>query len=274
MFECDTAFPQDSYDTPDHVRRSIWEYLLLGTRASFYLRNFLVFARSGWLAGHTDFPASVQTKYSLMNLRIVETCGGKVHLRGLNNLSRPGGPFVIIGNHMSLLETAVLHAFVRPRLDFCFVIKESLLDVPFFGNIMRKLGCIAVTRSNPRDDFKKVMQEGTRRLREGASVIIFPQSSRSEVFDESRFNTIGIKLAKHASVPVIPLALRTDFLANGRFLKDLGPIRRNRPVWFEFGEPFDVTGSGKEEQARVVEFIESHLRDWGCSVEKGTPDHE
>ena len=38
-------FPGDSYDTPEHVRRSAWEYILFKTRLSFYLRNFLVFAR-------------------------------------------------------------------------------------------------------------------------------------------------------------------------------------------------------------------------------------
>lgn len=264
-------FPGDSYDTPENIRRSIWEYVFLGTRLSFYLRNFFVFCRSGWLAKHTSFNGEPQTRNSLDNLRIVESCGGRVHLRGLNNANKTNGPAVVIGNHMSLLETAVLHAFLRPRMPFCFVIKESLFHVPFFGNIMRRLGCIAVGRANPRDDFKHVMQEGKKRLEDGVSVIIFPQSSRSAVFDEEHFNTIGVKLAKHAGVPVLPLALRTDFLENGKWLKDLGPVRRNRPVWFEFGEPIRVEGSGKEEQQKVVDFIAGRLTEWGCEVRRTSP---
>jgi 1-acyl-sn-glycerol-3-phosphate acyltransferase len=51
-------------------------------------------------------------------------------------------------------------------------------------------------------------------------------------------------------------------------MKDLGPVRRERPVWFEFGEPFTVEGSGKEEQKRVVDFIASHLTEWGCEVRR------
>ena len=39
-FLCDNPFPNASYDTPENTRRSIWEYLLLGTRLSFYIRNF------------------------------------------------------------------------------------------------------------------------------------------------------------------------------------------------------------------------------------------
>lgn len=267
-FLCDNPFPNATYDTPENTRRSIWEYLLLGTRLSFYIRNFFVFCRSGYLAKHTEFTAETQTVYSLKNLRITESCGGKVHLRGLDNIDKINGPAVIIANHMSLLETAVIHAFLRPRKDFCFVIKQSLLDVPFFGNIMRKLGCIAVTRQNPRDDFKVVMSEGAKRLAEGKTVIIFPQHSRSAVFQEETFNTIGVKLAKHAGVPILPLALRTDFLQNGKLLKDLGPIRRKRPIWFEFGEPImEVKGTGKDEHKAVVNFIASRLKEWGCEVE-------
>ena len=264
-----TPFSEDSYDTPDDFPRSVWDYLLLGSRYSFYLRNFAVFAKVGSLAKAGILTAELQAGYSVKNLRITESCGGKVHLRGLHYLDSFSGPAVIISNHMSLLETAVLHAFVRPRRDFCFVIKRSLLDVPYFGHIMRFLRCIPVDRVNPRDDFKVVLEEGTKRLKEGKSVVIFPQSTRSEVFDPSQFNTIGIKLAKHAGVPVIPLALRTDFLSNGRLVKDLGPIRRDHPVWFEFGEPIgQIQGSGKEEHARIVRFIREKVKSWGGQVKE------
>jgi len=269
MFFCDNPFPGDSYDTPENTPRSIWDYILLGSRLSFYIRNFYVFSRSGYLAKHTEFSADTQTKYSLWNFRITESCGGRIHLRGLNNLDKVQGPAVMISNHQSLLETAVIHAFLRPRKDFCFVIKHQLMDVPLFGNIMRKLDCIPIGRSNPRDDFKIVMEEGKKRLAQGKTVIIFPQSTRSLVFDEAHFNTIGVKLAKHAGVPIIPMALRADFLGNGKLIKDLGPIHRDRPIWFAFGEPImEVKGTGKEEHRQVIDFIEKNLREWGCEVKE------
>ncbi|MBO7147995.1 MAG: 1-acyl-sn-glycerol-3-phosphate acyltransferase [Lentisphaeria bacterium] len=262
-----TEFSNDSYDTPEDFPRSLWEYAVLGSRLSFYIRNFYVFARVGTIAKQGRLTAERQADYSLKNIRIMESCGGRLHLRGLNNLSAFEEPAVIISNHMSLLETAVMHAFLRPRRDFCFVIKRSLLDVPFFGHIMRNLECIPVDRVNPRDDFKTVMEVGKQRLEQGKSVIIFPQSTRSAVFDAAQFNTIGVKLAKHAGAPIIPLALRTDFLENGKMVKDLGPIRRKNPVWFEFGEPIlKVSGSGKEEHAQIVDFIQKRVIEWGGKV--------
>ncbi len=260
-------FPGNSYDTPDQVRSSLFDWLLLRTRASFYIRNFYVFYRSGKACRQGVFTQNMQTANSLDNFRIIESCGGKFHLRGLDNSAKSDSPVVIIGNHMSLLETAVLHAFLRPRRDFCFVIKQQLFDVPYFGDIMRHLNCIGVGRTNPRDDFRAVIEEGAERLKAGKSVVVFPQASRSAVFHAEHFNTIGVKLAKAAGVPIVPLALRTDFLENGTLIKDLGPIRRKKPIHFEFGEPIaPVTGNGKAEQAEIVEFITSRLRDWGCEV--------
>jgi 1-acyl-sn-glycerol-3-phosphate acyltransferase len=260
-------FPNDSYDTPVDSERGLFDKLCLGWRGSFYLRNFHVFAVTGMHGKAGTLDQEIQTRQSLKNFRIVENCGGRIHLRGLDNSSKFDAPAVIIGNHMSLLETAVMHAFLRPRRDFTFVIKRSLLDVPFFGNIMRALNAIPVDRVNPREDFKAVMEGGLKRLSAGQSVIVFPQSTRSSTFDPAEFNSIGVKLAKHAGVPIIPLDLRTDFLENGRKFRDLGPIRRENPVWFEFGEPMmKVAGSGKAEQEAIVEFIKDRLKSWGGKV--------
>lgn len=262
-------FPGDSYDTPEHVKGSFLDLLLFRTRASFYLRNFYVFYRSGSACRKGDFPQNRQTGNSYQNILITESCGGKFHLRGLNNIDKVKGPVLFISNHMSLLETAVMHAFMRPRKDFCFVIKEQLFRVPYFGDIMRTLGCIGVGRKKPRDDFRAVIEEGKKTLAGGKSIVIFPQASRSTVFDENHFNTIGVKLAKAAGVPVIPTALKTDFLGNGKLIKDLGPIHRDREIYFEFGEPImKIEGSGKQEQQQIIDFIESRLLSWGCEVRK------
>lgn len=268
-FLTETPFTEDSYDTPENFPRSIWEYFCLGSRLSFYIRNFHVFYDSGKRSRTGDFDFQAIADHALQNVRITESCGGKIHVRGLNNLSKFKEPAVIIANHMSLLETACLHAFIMPRRDFCFVIKRSLFDVPFFGDIMRHMDCIAVDRVNPRDDFKIVMEEGKKRLDAGRSVVIFPQHTRSEVFDPDTFNSIGVKLAKQASAPIIPLALRTDFLANGKWIKDLGPIRRKNPVWFQFGEPvMKVEGTGKAEHTLIADFIAGKVKEWGGKVKE------
>jgi 1-acyl-sn-glycerol-3-phosphate acyltransferase len=143
-----------------------------------------------------------------------------------------------------------------------FVVKRSLLTYPFFGPIMRARDPVVVDRRNPREDFEAVLRGGLERLQRGISIVVFPQSTRMERFDPGQFNTIGIKLARRAGVPVIPLALRTDFWRNGSILKEVGRIRPERTVYFRFGAPFRITGNGKEEHHRIIAFIQSSLAEW------------
>ena len=84
----------------------------------------------------------------------------------------------------------------------------KLLNVPIFRVYLGN--CIAVTRKNPTEDFKKVMSQGAEMISRGWSIIVFPQAMRSAVFDPSQFNTLGVKLARKARVPVIPLAVKTS----------------------------------------------------------------
>lgn len=256
-------FAGDAYDTPESMRKSMLYRLSLGSRWYFYLNNFGIFARTGRCGRRRRLDKERQIYYSNKNFRLVEKCGGRIHLRGLENLRDVSGePVVLIGNHMSLLETALFHAVAREYLDFTFVIKQSLLTVPFFRDIMRSLGAIPVGRENPRDDLRAVLGDGKKVLESGRSIIIFPQSTRSETFDAAKFNSIGIKLAKSAGVRVLPFALKTDFLGNGKYLRDMGPVRPKRGVYFEFAPARAVEGNGQALQQEIIGFIQSRLASW------------
>lgn len=256
-------FAGDAYDTPESMRKSMLYRLSLGSRWYFYLNNFGIFARTGRCGRRGRLDKERQIYYSNKNFRLVEKCGGRIHLRGLENLRDVSGePVVLIGNHMSLLETALFHAVAREYLDFTFVIKQSLLTVPFFRDIMRSLGAIPVGRENPRDDLRAVLGDGKKVLESGRSIIIFPQSTRSETFDAAKFNSIGIKLAKSVGVRVLPFALKTDFLGNGKYLRDMGPVRPKRGVYFEFAPARAVEGNGQVLQQEIIGFIQSRLASW------------
>ena len=189
-----------------------------------------------------------------------------MHIRGMQYLQELSGPVVFVSNHMSTFETQILPGIIVPHQEVTFVVKESLLTHKLFGPIMRFQRPVAVKRDNPREDFKRVMEDGQKILDGGRSIIIFPQSTRDRVFDPEQFNTLGVKLAARAGVPIVPVALKTDFWDNGKGIKDFGPLKRKRHVHFEFGAPLMVTGSGKETQEQVLDFILSRLRHWGTPI--------
>lgn len=262
----------DSYDTPAATPKSRLFRLPGCRRWYFYAGNFGIFCRAGRSGKAGKLDKNAQIFYSSGNIRLIERCGGKVHLRGLANLRAVADrPVVLIGNHMSLLETAVFHAVIREYVDFSFVVKESLLKVPYFREILLALGAIPVTRSNPREDLKTVLTQGKKLLQSGRSLIVFPQSTRSGEIDPEKFNSLGVKIAKSAGVPVVPFALKTDFLANGRWIRDLGAVRPEREVWFEFAPAMEISGNGQTEQQAIVDFITSRVAAWRSAESKKDP---
>jgi 1-acyl-sn-glycerol-3-phosphate acyltransferase len=230
---------------------------------SFYWRVVGIVWRARRLAVRGRYDDMPYCASALTTLRAVERCGGTVEVTGLEHVRATPGPVVVIGNHMSSLETFGLAAFMLPDKPVTFVVKQSLLSHPFFGPVMRSREPIAVGRRNPREDLKAVLTQGVAKLAAGTSIIVFPQSTRRVEFVAPHFNSIGAKLAERAGVPVIPMALRTDFWGNGRRVKDCGPVGRCREVRFAFGPAIPAGTPARQTHAAVVEFLRLHLPAWG-----------
>ena len=192
-------------------------------------------------------------------IHALESIGVRLTIRGVEHLREFDGPCVIVSNHMSMLETTILPAIVPPLKEATFVVKESLLTYPVFGHVMKAFNPIPVTRANVRHDFKLMMEGGLERLQAGISLIIFPQTTRTLHFDPAEFNSIGVKLAKRANVPLVPLALISDAWQNGRMLKDFGKLDASREVKLCFGKPLRVNGRGDEEHQQVIDLIQQFL---------------
>jgi 1-acyl-sn-glycerol-3-phosphate acyltransferase len=106
------------------------------------------------------------------------------------------------------------------------------------------------------------LDQGFNYLRENISILIFPQTTRSLDFNPSNFNTLGIKLAKRSQLPIVPIALKTDAWGIGRLVKDIGKIDPAKPVRMAFGDPIYITGNGRHEHQRIIQFIENKLNGW------------
>jgi 1-acyl-sn-glycerol-3-phosphate acyltransferase len=259
-----------SYSTPENVERKLFYRLFGGLDIVYKSAIMGVILKGGSMARHKRWNRETWLDLSLDIWRAVENCGGKLEVSGCEHAAATNGPSVIVSNHMSLLETFAIPSIVLPFQHMTFVVKESLTKMPLFKDVMMGVQPISLSRTNPRDDLKKLMQEGTRMLENGRSVVVFPQATRSTTLKPAEFNSIGIKLAKRAGVPVLPLALKTDFHGLGKVIKDFGPVDRSKKVHFKFGQPMTVTGNGKSELDTCLDFIGTNLINWGGNVETST----
>lgn len=244
-----------SYTSPNHPTPSF-------PSLRFYSKLIGIFISEG-IKASKSYTGDDWVHASMRVLRALESSGVKLTIEGMEQITALDTPAIFIGNHMSTLETFILPALVQSRKDVTFVVKESLVRYPFFKHVLLSRDPIIVGRANPREDLKNVLNGGLERLQAGRSIIIFPQSTRATQLNKRHFNTIGVKLAKKAQVPVIPVALKTDAWSQGKRIKDLGPILPNVPVHITFGAPLAIESTnGKEEHEQIYNFIEAHLNTW------------
>jgi 1-acyl-sn-glycerol-3-phosphate acyltransferase len=229
----------------------------------FFYTQFLIYCfRFSRLAKQGKFDAEQWWHGSLLTLQALEKVGVEIEVTGSKVMEAVDGPCVFIANHMSTLETICLPAVIQPYKDCTFIVKRGIVEYPVFKHIMRSRNPIVVDRVNPREDLKVVMEEGCKILDGGRSIVVFPQTTRTVTFEPEQFNTIGVKLAKRANVPVIPLALKTDAWGIGNLVKEFGPIDPSKKVHVAFGAPLTIQSRGGDEHKQIVEFIQQQMQRW------------
>lgn len=255
-------FESDSYISPVKEKRSLWDKIIHCNRLYFTVKYAGIVFRTRREAIRGIYDTRAWADSSFYIFKFIEKAGGVFRISGMENISKDPGPVLFIGNHMSTLETMVLPGIIAPHREVTFVVKESLVKHPLFGHVMRSRDPIVVGRTDPRKDFEAVMTKGMELLSKGTSVVIFPQSTRSVEFNPEEFNSLGVKLARKAGVNVVPVALKTDFWRQGKVIRELGPLDSSKIIYIKFGEPFPVTGSGKTENQKIIDFIQESLKEW------------
>jgi len=229
----------------------------------YYPRVYRIVSKAAKLSKAGLFDRKTWALSSQSTLKALESVGVNITIENLAVVANLKSSCVFVGNHMSTLEAFVLPGIIQPYRDVTFVVKKSLIDYPIFKHVMRSCDPVVVEYNSPRDDLKTMLKSGLERLEKDVSLVVFPQGSRTTTFDAADFNSIGVKIAKRASVPIVPVALRTDaWGSNGSLVRDFGRIQPSCPVHFSFGEPMEVESNGRDCQEQIIRFIEQKYRQW------------
>ena len=258
----------DTYSTPPEAKG----LNLLGSTFTFYSKIIKVFLYSNNMVRRNIYHQYNWIHSSLDILHASEKAGVKYEIEGMNNLTAVDGPVIFISNHMSTLETLTLPAIIHPIKKIVFITKKELTSYPIFGPINSARHPIIVGRTNPREDLKLVFSEGAERLKQGRSIVVFPQRTRSAYFNPKQFNSLGIKLAKQNNVPIIPITLLTDCWANGKYIKEFGSIDISKTARFKFGTP--ISSDNPDAQEKIIDFIKENLINWGAGNYIIDPQHQ
>jgi 1-acyl-sn-glycerol-3-phosphate acyltransferase len=125
-----------------------------------------------------------------------------VTLAGTEHL--PDGPVIFMSNHQSNFDIFALLAAMPRQIHW--IAKKELFDIPLFGPSMRRGGYIPLDRGDGRKALQS-MDEAAATIRQGKSVVLFPEGTRTPDGRLLPFKRGGFILARKAAVPVVPVTI-------------------------------------------------------------------
>jgi 1-acyl-sn-glycerol-3-phosphate acyltransferase len=132
-------------------------------------------------------------------------CSGiKVIVEGLDQID-PAGSYIFISNHLSYIDTPT--ALANIPVQFRFLAKRGLFQIPLLGTHLSRAGHIPVPRDDPRGSVKTMQLAAEVIQKKKISLLIFPEGGRSHHGVLRPFKEGGAYIAIRAGVPVVPIIL-------------------------------------------------------------------
>jgi 1-acyl-sn-glycerol-3-phosphate acyltransferase len=177
----------------------------------------------------------------------------KITVTGAQNLN-PTRSYIYMPNHQSNADIPLLLG--RLPVQFRWLAKAELFKIPLFGRAMRGVGYISIDRSNRKSAFAS-LERAARTIRDGTSVLIFPEGTRSRDGRILPFKKGGFVLAVDSGVPIVPVIIRgtRDIIPKGRFMI------RPAPVTMEILEPVATADYTRKTKDALLERIRAILVD-------------
>lgn len=192
---------------------------------------------------------------------ILRVSGIRVNINGFDRewVKRPN---IYMSNHQSNFDIPVLLSALPAQ--FRWLAKAELFKIPIFGSSMRGAGAISIDRSNRKSAFAS-LNLAAKMIRNGTSVMIFPEGTRSDDGQLLPFKKGGFVLAVDAAVPIVPIVITGthEIMPKGRLL-----IRR-RSVCIEVGLPVQSSDYTRKTKDDLMVRVRNAMVEKHCVPERG-----
>jgi 1-acyl-sn-glycerol-3-phosphate acyltransferase len=178
--------------------------------------------------------------------------GVKVNITGLENIGNRG-PYIFVSNHQGWFD--IFAALGKLPIRFSWLAKEELFKVPILGHAMLRAGYISIDRRDHRKAIDS-MNKAAEVIRQGTSVFIFPEGTRSADGVIRDFKKGAFVLAVKSQQPVVPISISGSYrilLKNSREIHP-GEIR------FSIGKPIETGGTDAASRDLLIEEVREAIR--------------
>lgn len=172
--------------------------------------------------------------------KMVRVAGSTVQVNGLENVPKDK-PVLVVSNHQSNMDIPVLLGFLNKPIGF--VSKAEIKKFPLVPTWMELMNCVFMDRSNRRQSLQAI-KDGIELLKNGHSIVIFPEGTRSKGGEMGEFKAGSFHLAVKAGVAILPVTLEGTykmFEENGNRMKPAqATVTISKPITPEQYASMDV----------------------------------
>jgi 1-acyl-sn-glycerol-3-phosphate acyltransferase len=182
---------------------------------------------------------------------ILFAAGVKLEIEGLDKFDKTKS-YIFIGNHQSHFD--VFAVFTAIPLTARFMAKKELYKIPIFGWALAATGTVKIDRSN-RENSISSMNDALARIRQGVSVIVFPEGTRSEDGQIKAFKKGGFVLALKGGIPLVPVSV-----SGSRFIQKKHSARITPgKIKIIFGSPIDTSQYSYQDREKLSETVRNFI---------------
>lgn len=170
-----------------------------------------------------------------------------VRVDGRQHLQR-GQSYVFVSNHQGAFDIFLIYGYLNR--NFKWMMKRSLRKVPFVGIACEYAHHIFVDKRGP-SKIRETYDRARATLREGMSLVVFPEGARTFTGHMGVFRRGAFMLADELQLPVVPLTINGSFnvlprMRDGRFVNwHRLSLTIHEPIW--------PTGKGIENEKQTME---------------------
>lgn len=195
---------------------------------------------------------------------VLFAAGVKVRVEGLQNID-PDQAYVFAANHQSQFDIFALLAHLPTQ--FRWLAKKELFQLPFLGVGMKGAGYIPIDRSNRREALRSI-DLAAARVREGTSIVIFPEGTRTADGTLQSFKKGGFHLAIKSKRPIVPVSVSGTFA----ILPKKGFRMRPQTVLIYVGDPVPTKDISLRDRDWLISEIRRRIQEKLPLLEKGEPE--
>lgn len=211
--------------------------------------------RKRYAYGNTEHTLSesrqkIYERMQLLSRKLVKSTGMDITVIGEENLPS-SGPVLYVATHKSVFDIVILVTLIKEPV--IFIGKKEIKDMPFVHQWFDSMGCIYMDREDKKNALQSIIK-GINELKQGQSIVLFPEGTRRMDNTIGHFKEGSFKLATKTQVPIVPIALSNTY----QILEEKRRIQRTK-VKVNIGKPIETALLSLEEQKSVAGYVQQEV---------------